>query len=197
MDRGRRPDLYRIRVSGAYQRLAHAFPRFVPAKACPPRRSLALSPSAGAAIFMALAVAVAVRASAASPVGVWYAEGGAAQVAIEPCGSELCGRVVWLRSPFDEDGCDLRDGHNPDPALRSRKVEGLEVLRGLTPQADGTWGDGRIYDPGSGNTYTCHLALDGDDRVRLRGYVGIPLLGRTTTWTRVGAENRLCREEHR
>jgi len=55
-----------------------------------------------------------------------------------------------------------------------------------------TWGNGCIYDPASGSTYTCLLTLDGDDRLRLRGYVGLPLLGRTTAWTRVGAEKRLC-----
>jgi uncharacterized protein (DUF2147 family) len=74
-------------------------------------------------------------------------------------------------------------------------VVGLDVLHGLKPGADGTWDDGSIYDPSTGNTYTCSLALDGDDRLRLRGYVGIRLLGRTTTWTRVGTENRLCRAE--
>jgi uncharacterized protein (DUF2147 family) len=74
-------------------------------------------------------------------------------------------------------------------------VEGLEVLRGLTPQPDGTWADGRIYDPGSGSTYTCRLALDGDDRLRLRGYIGIPIIGRTTTWVRLGTENRSCDED--
>ena len=153
--------------------------------------------SAAGLILAVLALGAAVRASAASPIGIWYAEGGAAQVSIERCGAELCGRVAWLRSPLDEDGCDLRDRNNPDPSLRGRRVEGLEVLRGLAPQADGTWANGRIYDPASGNTYTCHLSLDGNDRVRLRGYVGIPLLGRTTTWIRVGTENRLCGEEHR
>jgi uncharacterized protein (DUF2147 family) len=105
--------------------------------------------------------------------------------------------VVWLRSPLDEDGCDLRDRHNPDPTLRDRRVEGLEILRGLAPRPDGTWGNGRIYDPATGNTYTCQLTLDGDHRLRLRGYVGIPLIGRTTIWTRVGTENRLCRDERR
>ena len=109
---------------------------------------------------------------------------------------ELCGQVVWLRSPFDEGGCDLRDRHNPDPGLRNRKVTGLEI-RGLKPRPDGTWVGGSIYDPATGNTYTCRLALDGADRLRLRGYVGIPLLGRTTTWTRVGAESRRCREDSR
>ena len=166
-------------------------------KVCPLRRPVALSASAAVLLLLALGLVMGGRASAASPVGIWYAEGGAAKVAIEPCGEELCGRVVWLRSPLDEDGCDLQDRHNPDPTLRARKVEGLEILRGLTWRPDGTWVNGRIYDPASGSTYTCQLALDGDDRARLRGYVGIPLLGRTTTWTRVGAENRLCREQGR
>ncbi len=157
------------------------------------RGPAALAPSAAAMLLAALALPA--RAAAATPVGVWYAEGGAAQVEIEQCGAELCGRVVWLRSPFDDDGCDLRDRHNPDPALRRRRITGLEVLHGLRPEADGTWSSGNIYDPTTGNTYTCRLTLDGDDRVRLRGYVGIPLLGRTTTWTRVGAENRLCRQD--
>jgi uncharacterized protein (DUF2147 family)/peptidoglycan/LPS O-acetylase OafA/YrhL len=165
------------------------------AKVCPLRRPVALSPSAAALLVLAFGLVLGSRASAATPVGVWYAEGGAAKVAIEPCGEELCGRVVWLRSPYDDDGCDLRDRRNPDPTLRARKVEGLEILRGLTWRPDGTWVNGRIYDPASGSTYTCQLALDGDDRVRLRGYVGIPLIGRTTTWTRVGGESRLCRQE--
>jgi len=95
---------------------------------------------------------------------------------------------------LDDEGCDLRDRHNPDPTLRRRRVVGLEVLRGLRPRPDGTWASGSIYDPGTGNTYTCQVALDGTDRLRLRGYVGIPLLGRTETWIRVGAENRICRD---
>ena len=77
MDRTRRPAIDRLRASGAALGLAIA--------------CLALTCSAWAA----------------TPVGLWYAEGGAAQVAIEPCGETLCGRVVWLRSPLDEDGCEL------------------------------------------------------------------------------------------
>ncbi len=53
---------------------------------------------------------------------------------------------------------------------------------------------GTIYDPGSGTTYWCRLTLDGD-RLLLRGYVGVPLFGRTTAWIRVGAEERVCRQE--
>jgi uncharacterized protein (DUF2147 family) len=64
-------------------------------------------------------------------------------------------------------------------------------------RADGTWTDGSIYDPASGYTYRCQLSLDGNDRLRLRGYVGVPLIGRTTTWTRVGAESRVCADGRR
>src|ERR1700745_1480404 len=72
-----------------------------------------------------------VFAAPAEPVGQWYAEGGAAGVEITPCADALCGRVVWLHSPLDEDGCELRDKNNPDPALRNRPVVGLQILGGL------------------------------------------------------------------
>jgi uncharacterized protein (DUF2147 family)/surface polysaccharide O-acyltransferase-like enzyme len=130
---------------------------------------------------------------AASPLGLWYAEGGAARVEITACGEALCGRVVWLRSPFDENGCELRDRQNPDPVLRDRPLVGLEILYGLERTAADTWEGGSIYDPTTGNTYRARLLLDGENRVKLRGYLGIPLLGRTTSWFRVGAEEQICR----
>jgi uncharacterized protein (DUF2147 family) len=131
---------------------------------------------------------------AASPVGLWYAEGGAAEVEIHPCSDGLCGRVVWLRSPIGDDGCELRDDKNPDPVARGKTVIGLVVLHGLKQlDAEGRqWAGGTIYDPVSGRTYSCNARLDGDDRLFLRGFWGIQLLGRTTTWTRVGAEKRQC-----
>jgi uncharacterized protein (DUF2147 family) len=132
---------------------------------------------------------VASRAFGATPVGLWYAEGGAAEVQVFPCADEFCGKVVWLRSPLGEDGCELRDDNNPDSTLRGRAIIGLLVLTGLKPVDDvqAAWSGGSIYDPTSGHTYSCMARLDGHDRLFLRGYFGIQLLGRTTTWTRVGA----------
>lgn len=129
-------------------------------------------------------------AAAGDPTGLWWAEQGAAQVEIRECEGRLCGQVVWLRSPFDEFGCPLRDEKNPDPALRDRDVVGLELLRGLRPSPGSrtVWIDGEVYDPGSGHSYRATLRLDGPDRLRLRGFVGIEWIGRTTTWIRVGAE---------
>jgi len=149
---------------------------------------------AAAGVMIALmTLSVARTTIAASPVGLWYAEGGAAQVQIDPCDAALCGRVVWLRSPFDENGCDQRDYQNPDSTLRDRPIVGLEVLTGLRTSDGGRrWSGGTIYDPTSGRTYRCTAELDGTDRLRLRGFIGVPLLGRTTTWIRVGSENRTC-----
>jgi uncharacterized protein (DUF2147 family) len=133
---------------------------------------------------------------AATPIGLWYAEGGAAQVEISQCGNTLCGRVVWLRSPLDENGCALQDHHNPDTTRRNRPVLGLEILQGLTPDrgSENEWSGGTIYDPSNGKTYSCRLTMDGNSHLHLRGYVGIPLIGRTTTWIRVGTETQQCRQ---
>ena len=159
-----------------------------PHQAAVPRRV-----AAGVIICLAT-VSFARPVTAASPVGLWYAEGGAAQVQIETCAEALCGRIVWLRAPFDENGCDQRDGRNPDPELRDRPLIGLEVLTGLQTSDDGrSWSGGTIYDPGSGNTYRCSARLEGQNRLSLRGFLGIPLLGRTTTWIRVGSENQMCK----
>jgi uncharacterized protein (DUF2147 family) len=159
------------------------------------RRTLSRRAANSALLGVALGLLFLPRtAHAGTLVGRWYAEGGAAQVELYACGEELCGRVVWLRSPFDENGCDLRDTSNPDPALRNRPIVGIEVLSGLRHSADDReWLDGSIYDPVSGRTYRCTLQEVGENRVRLRGYIGIPLLGRTTTWIRVGSENQMCR----
>lgn len=161
----------------------------------PRRLSPRSQPRAAAAAALSLAVLLlaSVRSDAAvTPLGRWYAEGGAAQVEIAPCGEALCGRVVWLRSPFDERGCLLTDRHNGDPQFHGRRVLGLEILRGLRRATDDSWDDGTIYDPGSGRLYRCAATLDGPNRLLLRGYLGIHLLGRTTTWLRVGAESEIC-----
>ncbi len=134
-------------------------------------------------------------ARASDPTGLWWAEGGFAQVEVRRCGDALCGQIVWLRHPFDEHGCELRDVENPDPALRTRPVEGLEILHDLQASTEdaSTWNGGEIYDPGTGRTYRAALEVESRDRLRVRGYVGIRLLGRSTTWVRVGAEAQ-CRE---
>jgi len=164
-------------------------------------RRLGLAPTlASAGVLLAAVIAMGTAESnegdpvTASPIGLWYAEGGAAKVDLRECSGELCGRVLWLRSPFDENGCELRDRYNPDESMRHRAVIGLDIVRGLTPSPTtaAAWQGGTIYDPGSGRTYSASLRVISDNRIELRGFVGIPMIGRTTSWFRVGSEQEVC-----
>ena len=152
---------------------------------------------AAALLALVLLLPAAARTTPHAPdvTGLWWAEGGSAQVEIYDCGAALCSRIAWLRHPFDEYGCPLVDRENPDPWLRGRDLIGIHLFRDLRPHPDepGVWRNGTVYDPTSGRTYSAEARLDGSDRLRLRGYLGIRLLGRTTTWIRVDAEPR-CEE---
>ena len=54
----------------------------------------------------------------------------------------------------------------------------------LSGDGDGAWSGGFIYDPNSGKTYRGKIKLTDPDTLRLRGYIGISLLGRTEVWKR-------------
>lgn len=135
---------------------------------------------AALAVFLVLAF----PAWAASPVGGWWTEGRNGQVTIEGCGDRLCGKLAALKEPLNAEGQPKRDRHNPDPALRDRPLIGLPLLQGFVPEADeaNKWSSGTIYDPESGKTYKCTLTLRDDGSLEVRGYIGLPLLGRSQTW---------------
>jgi uncharacterized protein (DUF2147 family) len=136
-------------------------------------------------LIVLLLATVAVAAEKATPVGVWLHPNGRIQMEVSPCGEELCAKLVWFKFPNDAEGKPLVDVNNPDPALRSRPLLGLQVLHGLRPTGDGTWDDGEAYNPDDGDTYSVRMSIQDDGTLRVRGYVLIPLLGKTVVWTRV------------
>ncbi|MBV8063263.1 MAG: DUF2147 domain-containing protein [Nevskia sp.] len=105
------------------------------------------------------------------------------------------GHIVWqLKDRYGpEDGPEWNgkptlDRGNPDPALRGRSIDGMLLLWGLRYQPDEQeWDHGHIYDSNDGRTYRCLVHLKDPDHLKLRGYVGISLLGGSTLWTRVSA----------
>ncbi len=116
--------------------------------------------------------------------GVWLTEEGKAHVEIYRCGEQYCGKIIWLREPMKE-GQPVRDDKNPEVELRTRPVMGMILMEGFTYDEDGEYTGGTIYDAESGDTYTAKMELVDGNTLDLRGYVLIPLLGRTTTWVRV------------
>lgn len=118
-------------------------------------------------------------------LGTWFTEDKGAKVELYKKGDKYYGKLVWLKEPNRANGKAKLDDKNPDEKLRSRPIWGLEFVWGFVFDGDDTWEDGNIYDPESGKTYSAEFTLEGNDVMKLRGYIGITLLGRTSTWTRV------------
>ncbi len=71
---------------------------------------------------------------------------------------------------------------------KGQPVMGMTILRGIKPDANekGTWVGGDILDPNNGKIYKVLLKLvEGGKKLDVRGYIGMPMLGRTQTWHRV------------
>ncbi|MDZ7743110.1 MAG: DUF2147 domain-containing protein [Bacteroidota bacterium] len=119
-------------------------------------------------------------------LGVWLNEDKDAHVRIYKEEGKFFGKIVWLKNPIDEEtGKPKLDDENSDPALQSRPIMGLVLLQDFEFDGDDEWEDGKIYDPKKGSTYSCYMELKSKDELKIRGYIGVSLLGRTTYWTRV------------
>lgn len=68
--------------------------------------------------------------------------------------------------------------------FKDKPVLGMVVIRDFRPEGD-RWVGGTVLDPKNGKIYKGKIWTEGDDRLRLRGYVGIALLGRTEAWVRL------------
>ncbi len=141
--------------------------------------------------------ALARAASGDDILGVWFNEEKDSRIEIVKCGERYCGRVVWLQEPNYPEGS--KDGvpgtprldhKNPDPALRKTPIIGLPIVHDFAFAGDSLWKDGKVYDPKNGKTYSGRMRLSSPDRLDLRGFIGISLLGRTTTWTRATGNTR-------
>ncbi|KPH13791.1 DUF2147 domain-containing protein [Chryseobacterium sp. ERMR1:04] len=93
-------------------------------------------------------------------------------------GDQYYGKVSQLLiKPTDPNCTVCKDDRKGKPIL------GLEIIRGLKKEGDEFTG-GTITDPKTGKTYKCTITKSGD-KLNVRGYVGISLMGRTQTWQRV------------
>jgi uncharacterized protein (DUF2147 family) len=118
-------------------------------------------------------------------LGIWLNEDKDAHVEIYKQDDKYFGKIVWLKFPIDEEtGQPKVDDENPEESLRDKPVLGLILLRDFEFDED-EWDSGTIYDPKNGKTYDCYMVLNDPENLKIRGYIGISLIGRTTYWTRV------------
>ena len=137
-------------------------------------------------VFSFLFLFCGVFAFAQSPVGVWKTiddETGKpkSHVEITEKNGKLYGKVVKILTPGKEKSvCDKCEG-----AKKNQPILGMEILSGVEKDGKNSWDDGKILDPNKGKTYDVSLELENANKLKVRGYMGVSLLGRTQYWERV------------
>ena len=117
-------------------------------------------------------------------LGVWNSGGSLLEISrVE--GGGLQAVIVALENatyladePNGPVGAPRRDDMNPDPALQTRPLLGLDLLSEY--RFDGKKWEGKIYDPESGKVYSSNMRVGKDGILKMRGYIGTPMFGRTS-----------------
>lgn len=117
-------------------------------------------------------------------LGIWESEHGSVRIQVYKSGNSYDGKLVWLKENTDEYGNPKTDVNNPSGTL-NQQVKGLEVLSGFSYKNAGVWEGGTVYDPRSGNKYSCKISMSRSDRLEIRAFKGISLIGKTQVWSRV------------
>ena len=135
------------------------------------------------ALFLMTGFASAEEADAV--LGQWYTDAEKKDVVVEifKDNNLYSGKIVWLKNTNEDDGTPKVDDENPDEARRNDPILGMNLVKGFTYKGKNKWAGGTIYDPDNGKTYKCKMSLKGDD-LKVRGFIGVALLGRTVHWLR-------------
>ena len=113
---------------------------------------------------------------------IWYNQEKTAKIQVYKArDNKFYGKIIWLKEPT-KNGKPKVDENNPDEKKQDQPILGLLILKGFSKDGDNAYEDGTIYDPKNGKTYSCKIKYKGNS-LDVRGYVGISLIGRTTTWT--------------
>jgi uncharacterized protein (DUF2147 family) len=141
--------------------------------------------------IIVLCAASAYAADADDILGVWNTQERDAKIGIYKCGMKYCGKIVSLKEPaYAKDskegvpGTPMLDHNNPDPLLRKTPLIGLPILLDFVFTGGNTWKNGKIYNSDNGKIYSGKLTLASPNELKVRGFIGISLIGGTTTWTR-------------
>lgn len=122
-----------------------------------------------------------------SPVGLWKNiddKSGKVRslIRISENNGELTGKVEKIFSEPGEDAnpkCDKCEG-----ARKDQPIIGMVFMNGLKKDGD-EYSGGEILDPDNGKVYRSKMSLiEGGKKLKVRGYIGTPLFGRSQVWVR-------------
>ncbi len=136
-------------------------------------------------ICIILIVVCSLSAEAQSIFGEWKsidAETGKIEaiITVYKENEKVYAKIVDISNPADKNKiCIYCKGKNKD-----KPILGMIILDGLKEDGD-EWSGGKILDPKNGKRYACYIKLKDSNTLKLRGYIGISLFGRTEYWKRV------------
>jgi len=121
-------------------------------------------------------------------IGRWVTEKKDLIVEVYKCQDQFKARIIWfndkddLTRPMNVRG----DDNNPDPALRSRKLLGLDVLKMLKyNKKTSCWEDGLIYDADSGKEWSSCASMTPSGSLRVKGYWKFKFLSKSVDFFRL------------
>jgi len=93
---------------------------------------------------------------------------------------KVYGKIVEILNPEKRNAvCSKCTG-----ADKNAPILGLIIIKGLIKDGD-EYNGGKILDPLKGEEYKCLIELDGKDKLKVRGFIGVSIFGRTQYWFRV------------
>ncbi|WXK36753.1 DUF2147 domain-containing protein [Mycetohabitans rhizoxinica] len=139
------------------------------------------------AMTLAMSVTNAFAAGNASPIGVWQTiddhtgePKALVQIAQEADGT-LSGKIIKGLAANDQPN---RRCTACTDARKDQLMLGMTIIDGMKQDAD-SWEGGHILDPENGKVYKCKMHVeDNGQKLVVRGYIGVSLIGRSQTWDR-------------
>ncbi|WKD86473.1 hypothetical protein KCTC32516_01848 [Polaribacter huanghezhanensis] len=90
------------------------------------------------------------------------------------------GKIIQLLDPKTKNAvCENCKGKN-----KNKPIKGLVIINGLKKDGD-EWSGGKVLDPKNGKEYKCYITLKDNNTMKLRGYIGFSVFGRTAYWYRI------------
>lgn len=138
------------------------------------------------AVILSFTAGFAHAAETPDPTGLWLTENKRSAIRVDRCGDSLCGKIAWIIK-----GGMTTDSKNPDAAKRTTPMCDLPLLWGFknNPKNMKVWEGGKIYKADEGDIYNATLTVKDANTMNVRGYVGMPLFGKSQTWQRVSAKD--------
>ena len=119
-----------------------------------------------------------------SPLGIWKSVDDTdnvekSHIEIYEENGKIYGKVIKLLPAATITVCKKCSGDK-----KNAPILNMVILRDLVKDGD-KWSGGRILDPAKGKEYKCFIALEDENKLKLRGFIGSPMFGRTQYWYRV------------